>query len=210
MVVYNYLCTSISWNKFLLYNSMYCVSFRPHSLSNMHGSSWLTERTVSCSIDVIFACSALPCPSPHSALPSPWAWPREWVGENARNELLLASWILNSQVWPCGGMEGEKMETNPVPVIAAGKDLLQIITAITVAVVAVAARRFPYCILDLRINSFKLAHLAHSEIYLMAESLKQVLLHLCFLPSSHNRLWDCLFISLRFIEEETGSHWAWV
>lgn len=102
------------------------------------------------------------------------------------------------------------METNPVPVIAAGKDLLQIITAITVAVVAVAARRFPYCILDLRINSFKLAHLAHSEIYLMAESLKQVLLHLCFLPSSHNRLWDCLFISLHFIEEETGSHWAWV
>lgn len=81
------------------------------------------------------------------------------------------------------------MEMNPVPVIAVERDLLQIITAITVAVAAAAVRQFPYCILDLRINSSKLAHLARPEIYLMAESLKQVLLHLFFLPSSHHT--DC-------------------
>lgn len=72
------------------------------------------------------------------------------------------------------------MEMNPVPVIAAERNLLQIITAITVAVAAAAMRHFPYCILDLRINSSKLVHLACPEISLRAESLKQVLLHLFF------------------------------
>lgn len=75
-------------------------------------------------------------------------------------------------------MWGEKMEMNLVPVIAAARDLVQIMHAITAA----AARRPPLTAfwIEDRINSSKLAHLAHPEISLRAESSKQVLLHLFF------------------------------
>lgn len=46
------------------------------------------------------------------------------------------------------------MEMNPVPVLAAERDLLQIIIVITVAAAAAAMRHSPYCILDLRQNRF--------------------------------------------------------
>lgn len=52
-------------------------------------------------------------------------------------------------------MWGEEMEMNLVPVIAAERDLLQIITATAAATAAAAAMRHsPYCILDLRQNNF--------------------------------------------------------
>lgn len=75
-------------------------------------------------------------------------------------------------------MWGEKMEMNPVPVIAAARDLVQIMVP-SLLLQQGGTPLTAFWIED-RINSSKLAHLAHPEISLRAESSKQVLLHLFF------------------------------
>lgn len=118
-------------------------------------SNWLSEWTVSCSTDFIsfcLFCFTLPFTSQCSPRLLGLTQGMNWE-QMPEMMPLSASWILGSLVWLSGAVQGEKMEMNAFLVIAAERDLLQIMTATSASAATATTRHSSYCVLELRQSS---------------------------------------------------------